>query len=23
MMLCINYIGQALRRASDAKQRKG
>ncbi|QQK09085.1 ABC transporter permease [Miniphocaeibacter halophilus] len=23
MMLCINYIGQALRRASDAKQRLG
>ncbi|ERT58778.1 ABC transporter, permease domain protein [Peptoniphilus sp. BV3C26] len=23
MMLCINYIGQALRRASDARQRLG
>ena len=23
MMLCINYVGQALRRASDAKQRLG
>lgn len=23
MMLCINYVGQALRRASDARQRRG
>ena len=23
MMLCINYVGQALNRAADAKQRRG
>ncbi|HBG39168.1 MAG TPA: peptide ABC transporter permease, partial [Clostridiaceae bacterium] len=23
MMLCINYVGQAVKRASDAKQRLG